>query len=356
MKSFYKKHPLLVILTSIVLALTAGVVVLSTLLVPQGKTSQSKGYALYTLKKQADYLFKGSVVASESTDYLEDSTLGELAAINVVDGQEVKAGDVLLTYTKPSDDLTTLAFAVKSAENDLANAQVDLAETEKKDAALRTKYDKAKEEADKQVITDQIELNREAGQTAQRSVTAANLALEQAQTTLSHQQDTQSTQVTSKTAGIVVLGARTEASPLLRVVSRDTLVNGTVSEYDYDKLKLNASVTVESIDLKHKVSGKITYISPVPEQATAAETSSQYSFKVSLDQSLQNGYTVQVHLADSALYIPNSALKAGRVYVKVGDKYQATAVDTKEVDGRLQVLSGLKVGDKLIREAADYVD
>lgn len=100
---------------------------------------------LYTVKLEADNIFKGNVTAKTSTDYREDMSLGELSQVNVSDGQEVKAGDVLLTYTKSSDDLSSQEFAIQSAENDLANAQADVVETENKDAKLRKKYDKAKE-------------------------------------------------------------------------------------------------------------------------------------------------------------------------------------------------------------------
>lgn len=38
-------------------------------------------------------------MAKSSTDYRENVALGELSQVNVSDGQEVKAGDILLTYT-----------------------------------------------------------------------------------------------------------------------------------------------------------------------------------------------------------------------------------------------------------------
>lgn len=44
------------------------------------------------------------------------------------------------------------------------------------------------------------------------------------------------------------------------------------------------------------------------------------------------------------------------MYIKNGEQFKKVKVDTKEVDGKLQVLSGLKVGDKLIKEASTYVD
>lgn len=145
MKKFYKKHPLIVILTSVIAAIIIGTIGLSALLLPKQKTSKQDSYALYTVKVEADNIFKGNVTAKTSTDYREDMSLGELSQVNVSDGQEVKAGDVLLTYTKSSDDLSSQEFAIKSAENDLANAQADVVETENKDAKLRKKYDKAKE-------------------------------------------------------------------------------------------------------------------------------------------------------------------------------------------------------------------
>ena len=166
MKKFYKKHPLIVILTSVIAAIIIGTIGLSALLLPKQKTSKQDSYALYTVKVEADNIFKGNVTAKTSIDYREDVTLGELSQVNVTDGQEVKSGDVLLTYTKSSEDLSSQEFAVKSAENDLANAQADVAESEKKDAKLRTDFNKTKDESEKQSINSQIESNNEAWKAA----------------------------------------------------------------------------------------------------------------------------------------------------------------------------------------------
>ena len=356
MKKFYKKHPLIVILTSVIAAIIIGTIGLSALLLPKQKTSKQDSYALYTVKVEADNIFKGNVTAKTSIDYREDVTLGELSQVNVTDGQEVKSGDVLLTYTKSSEDLSSQEFAVKSAENDLANAQADVAESEKKDAKLRTDFNKTKDESEKQSINSQIESNNEAWKAAQRSVTAATLARDQAQASLASQKDKQTATVTAKTDGLVIMGTKSETSPLLSVVSRETLVNGKTSEYDYDKLKVNDVVSVETVDLSKKVTGKISYISPVPDKATSETSSSQYNFKVVLDEPLQNGYTVQIHRPNETLYIPKTSVKNGKVYMKRGGKFSKVAVETKESGSRLQVISGLNSGDKIIEEAAAYVD
>ena len=341
MKVYYKRHPLLVMLISVVLSIVLGIIVLSVFVLHKGKKNQTHTYATYTVESQADSLFKGSVVASTFADYTKDVSLGELSKVNVIEGQEIKAGDVLLTYTKSSNELSSQEFTVKSAENELVNAKADMTEVENKDVSLRTKFTKAKNDAEKQVLNDQIETNNEALKTAQRALTTASLALEQAQTTMANQVAQQTISVTSKTAGNVVMGIDSETGPLLSVVSKETFVLGKVSEYDYDKLKVNDNVKVETVDFKKKVSGKI---------------STQYNFKVNLDEPLQNGYTVQIHLPNASLYIPKSTVKSGYVYIKNGEQFKKVKVDTKEVDGKLQVLSGLKVGDKLIKEASTYVD
>ncbi|GFH41570.1 RND transporter [Lactococcus hodotermopsidis] len=357
MKKFYKKHPLIVLLSSIGAAIVVGIIALSLFLLPsKGTAKKSTTPDLYTVKKQADSIFRGNVSAKSSTDYFEDPTLGEVSQVNVTDGQEVKTGDVLLTYTKQLNDLSAQEFAVKNAENSLANAQADMAEAERKGATLSAKFDKAKEELERQEINAQIEANNEAWKAAQRAVASANLACEEARTSFESQKNNQTTTVKSKTDGIVIMGTKSETSPKLSVVSRETLVNGKVTEYDYDKLQNDAVVSVETVDLSKKVTGKITYISPVPEKSATESSSSNYSFRVALDEPLQNGYTVQIHLPDSAIYIPKSAVKNGQVYVKNGKNFDKVAVETQKAGGRLQVLSGLKVGDKIVKEAADYAD
>ncbi len=49
-------------------------------------------------------------------------------------------------------------------------------------------------------------------------------------------------------------------------------------------------------------------------------------------------------------------MKNGQVYLKSGKKFNRVAVETKESGSRLQVISGLNSGDKIIEEAAAYVD
>jgi HlyD family secretion protein len=44
-------------------------------------------------------LFKGTVTANTTTDYTKNTALGELSKIDVIDGQKVNIGDILLTYT-----------------------------------------------------------------------------------------------------------------------------------------------------------------------------------------------------------------------------------------------------------------
>jgi HlyD family secretion protein len=75
------------------------------------------------------------------------------------------------------------------------------------------------------------------------------------------------------------MGTDSETSPLLSIVSQDTFVQGEVSEYDYDILKINDSVNIETVDLKRKVTGKISYISPVPEKQMIHHLSASTSLK-----------------------------------------------------------------------------
>src|SRR5574337_815865 len=126
--------------------------------------------------------------------------------------------------------LKEVMFKVKNAENELVNAKADMTEVENKDVSLRTKFKKKKNDAEKQVLNDQIETNNEALKTAQRALTTASLALEQAQTTMANQVAQQTISVTSKTAGNVVMGIDSETGPLLSVVSKETFVLGKVSE------------------------------------------------------------------------------------------------------------------------------
>ncbi|MEY8458358.1 biotin/lipoyl-binding protein [Lactococcus ileimucosae] len=92
-------------------------------------SSTKKRVVTYTLRSQPDKVFQGVVTPEQETSENLDTNLGTLVSINVKDGQPVKIGDSLLTYTANNTDMISLQYAVKNAKLTLSHSQKTLNNT-----------------------------------------------------------------------------------------------------------------------------------------------------------------------------------------------------------------------------------
>lgn len=164
-------------------------------------------------------------------------------------------------------------------------------------------------------------------------------------------------------------GKSSANTPYATIVSPGTIVQATVTEYDYNKLKLGQKVEILPVNDSRKVLGSITNISTLPQsaavsnQASAAlsgagntasggTTISNYSFTVEAQEEIHYGFSVQISVHLSDITIPKEALvKKGEetfVYTYKKGKVHLTKVTVKEqVDG-YSVEKGLAVDEQYI--------
>ncbi|MEY8458357.1 hypothetical protein [Lactococcus ileimucosae] len=229
---------------------------------------------------------------------------------------------------------------------------------------------KAKEESsdvttDPQSIQAQIDSENQAIEQSNQTIKLNELALEEAQTNLIQAQNSQTIIVKAKQEGIAFVGdINATTRPLVKILSKDTLIRAQVSEFEYDQIKQGTSIKVRTMDLKQTVEGTISSRSLVPVHSSTSEArdtanvtnaTAYYAFIVKPKENLQYGYNVQVIVPDDDLLIPKTAVKNGMAQLEQNDgTFKSVRVETQPKNGQLLVTSGLKIGDKIVQNGESH--
>lgn len=349
----------------------------------QGKEETVERYTAYQVKESDPLLFKGTVDAEKVDSIYYDQSLGKISTIAVGDGKEVKKDDVLVTYqndvvqtdvtqqerllNKSSLSVSTAQENVNSAiakKNDLTTKVNQAANDYNKrdesttEGAAQAQEDKATYEQNKQALESQEDVIRQANQ----ALEAANLELNDSTGALDDAKQKVTTTVKSPTDGIAYVdekGKTDMTTPVVKIVSPKVVVNGVVSEYDYQKVVVNQDVEIQPVSSSDVIKGKVTYVDKLPLTKSAGDSSSMinFEFKVVPEKELQYGYNVQIALSQKELRIPEKALiKEGdveKVFAYRKGKAVKQVVKTVNQDGFIIVQEGLAVGDTIISDPKD---
>mgnify|MGYP001176700593 FL=1 len=326
----------------------------------------------------------------ESRSFSLDPSLGTLENIVVKNGQQVKSGDVIATYqnatiadqaNEQAQSLNKLNLAITNAKTNLDSAVQkrnqlanQLAQAKKSVQCLQAANDPSAIEASAQLDAAQqaYDAQVEVVNQAQQALDNANLDFSDANAQVEQTRKKVTTSVTAPFDGTVYIdeaGKSSANTPYATIVSPGTIVQATVTEYDYNKLKLGQKVEILPVNDSRKVLGSITNISTLPQsaavsnQASAAlsgagntasggTTISNYSFTVEAQEEIHYGFSVQISVHLSDITIPKEALvKKGEetfVYTYKKGKVHLTKVTVKEqVDG-YSVEKGLAVDEQYI--------
>ena len=326
----------------------------------------------------------------ESRSFSLDLSLGTLENIVVKNGQQVKSGDVIATYqnatiadqaNEQAQSLNKLNLAITNAKTNLDSAVQkrnqlanQLAQAKKSVQCLQAANDPSAIEASAQLDAAQqaYDAQVEVVNQAQQALDNSNLDFSDANAQVEQTRKKVTTSVTAPFYGTVYIDEADKSSantPYATIVSPGTIVQATVTEYDYNKLKLGQKVEILPVNDSRKVLGSITNISTLPQsaavsnQASAAlsgagntasggTTISNYSFTVEAQEEIHYGFSVQISVHLSDITIPKEALvKKGEetfVYTYKKGKVHLTKVTVKEqVDG-YSVEKGLAVDEQYI--------
>lgn len=348
------------------------VIFLATLLFSQ-KPTNKKSISTYTVVKQPDRIFQGKVVPSEEQDEFFDPSLGTIVSIDVKDGEKVKSGDPLLTYQSKETNLLSLQYSVKSSELALTNSQENLQASQAQLAKLQNQYKKLLNEQEKinedalnlgetpESLEKQIDSLKQTIQQNEQTVSSDNLRVEEANANLQQALNNEIIVIRARRSGIITLGSIDDKEkPLIKISSEDTRIQAQVSEYDYNFLKENMKVKIQTLAEAQSIDGAIDSIASIPLSGNTVTPSLEnqienstafYSFIVKPSHNLQYGYSAQVHLSNPEILIPKSCIKDGYVQVQKEDStFRKVRVVAKQQDGQMRIISGLKIGDIILKD------
>lgn len=350
---------------------------------------------LYTVKEQDPISFSGVAKAAKNQEIYYDSTKGSIKEYYVKDGDNVIVGQKLFMYENETvkEQLNKLN---RSYNNAVSNYNDSIDETNKVKSQIKDMDRKIRELSYEIENYKPLSINPENIADANlENLNNLQMALEQAKAgknelemTVSQMQkatkeakngiDEMSAEINSvkksmtsiekaEISGKIKLN-KEAAKPslnmsgseaLINIISEDIVVEGQVSEYDYEKIVLDKRVRLEINNSGEKMEGTIIKLDSMPNSSNLGaipqqtESSvSNYNFLVKPDDYIHYGFSVDIKLPQEGIYIPMEAVEKlddkFYVYEVEDDKLVKKEINVEEDDGVYKLISGLEIGEKIV--------
>lgn len=362
-----------IILAIIALACVGGLVFK---LVKANKKNETK-YSLYTVSAASDLVFSAISKTGDVQQVYNNQAYGEVEKVHVKTGQSVKKGDSLITFVNKEVEkqIDQMQLQLEQAKSQANYALEDRNSAYKSYNKLVEKYNETfSPELEMQI--DQME------PTLNQSNRAYKQALDQVELQKKQLNDLKESSrktINATISGVCKVNEKNIDNPmsqgaLVEVTSDENIIEGNISEYDYNKLKENDEVEVIPINGDEKTKGTVVEISNTPEsQAGSFEanqmqsmteqsgsSSSNFVFKIKTQKPIHIGFNVQVRKKSDKIELAKDTVKEedSKYYVF---EYKDSKAVKKEVQlekntNSYTVISGLKSGDKIISKVKDLKD
>lgn len=392
-KRFSKKQRIIMILSFFAILLVVLGLAVVQLTKKQDTKSADPAYDQYEVTASDPLMFDGVVQPQDLQEIYYDGTLGKITSIAITDQQEVKKGDVLLTYenstvqdqvTEQERSLNRASLSVDAAKENLQDAkdQQETSQSKLDEAKNKLKaVDQTKPEGQAQAselqatvesLTAEVSAASESTKQMEQALSSAQLDLNDANQAVEDSKKNITTNVTSPIDGIVYLDEKGQSNPevpVVKVVSKEVVVKASVTEFDYQYVKVDTPVTVTPVVSDEAIKGTITSVSQLANSTTAsnvatslgdtssAGTSATYPFTVTMEKPLQYGFNVQISLALNELRVPASAVVVEEdklfVYQVTDNIAHKVAIEGSAANGFYTVTKGLQAKDKIILTVDD---
>lgn len=362
-----------IILAIIALACVGGLVFK---LVKANKKNETK-YSLYTVSAGSDLVFSAISKTGDVQQVYNNQAYGEVEKVHVKTGQSVKKVDLLITFVNKEVEkqIDQMEMQIEQAKSQANYALEDRNNAYKSYNKLVEKYNETfSPELEMQI--DQME------PTLNQSNRAYKQALDQVELQKKQLNDLKESSrktINATISGVCKVNEKNIDNPisqgaLVEVTSDENIIEGNISEYDYNKLKENDEVEVIPINGDEKTKGTVVEISNTPEsQAGSFEAnqmqnmteqsgsnSSNFVFKIKTQKPIHIGFNVQVRKKSDKIELAKDMVKEedSKYYVF---EYKDSKAVKKEVQlekntNSYTVISGLKSGDKIISKVKDLKD
>lgn len=387
----------------IIISIVAVVLIAATIiggLMPKKK--DNKEYSLYRVKEKDALSFSGSSIPIDVQNIFYDPTKGEIVKYHVKDKDVVQAGTDLFVYENPTvkeqiGELNRQYSSVKKsldfANSDVGKANKDYSNAKANVGKLAANIENTKkslnpenpeEYAQKQGELQQLQMEYEGAKQEMKAYEAQISPANRAAAETKSQLDGISEQIASlknkqyttekaEISGQVYLdkngenAAQGATNPLIKIVSKDAKIVSSISEFDYDKIKVDDRVDLKVISTGESQKGTVKSISNLPKAEAQipggvgeGSNLSEFEFTVIPDGFIQYGFSVNVMVKQDGLYIPETAVQEEDnktyVYKYENGKAKKVQVELIKEDQVYRVTEGLKLDDEIIENAAGLKD
>lgn len=346
---------------------------------PSTSQSSSNPYKTIEADVRDPIIIEGVANAENSQKIYFDPSMGELDAIKVSDEQEVKAGDPLLVYknTSVETQINEVQKSQTQIGQEISSIEKQIANTESQKATAQKSLDHAQGSLDKElsksnpsdVVIEQLQqdISTYASQVQELdseisslndSLTAMNTELSNSNTEEAELNESMYTTVTAPFDGVVYVdekGKTDPAVPIIEIYSPVTVINATISEYDFFKIDEGQKVDITVSGTQEKMKGTITNISNNPTTVGSGEDGSggtSFSVEISPEKPIIHGLTVQVSVPQNDLVLPITAVfteeEQQYVYIDNNGVAEKKPVEAFAQGGVQVITSGVEQGEMVV--------
>lgn len=347
------KKKVLWIIGIIALLLLVGVAFIIKQTTAEGGDDDKKDdYDTYEVKEESPLNISGKAAPTKIKTYNNNDQLGDFVSTVVEDGQKVKQGDQLINYN------------INDQKRQDSQEKVD--------------------EAQKKVDQDYQNINQQPNNNDLQKTLSKDLdVLNDTQKQLSKYNSQVNESMYASFDGKVEMDNDNEANsgePVLKLVSDESQIKTSISEFDINKIKVGDSVNVSVSSTGDEGKGKVAKISELPtsyedksqESALGAsesegetpETSNPTSNNPSVGKDnskyqvtvgkinipIRSGFSTEGEIPLDAIKLPKSVLaKGNHVFVlDKNNKVEKRHINITRQNGEIFVEKGLNSGEKLI--------
>lgn len=310
------------------------------------------GIEYYMVPPMEQIFVNGVVTPEQSQEFYQEETLGTRGDLLVENGQIVEEGTLLYDYTNE-----TMQKEINQLYNEAARLETDRANTAYKQQLAIDRWYKLTEEERVQTL-EEI--------TMEFNLYELDSQIEEIYSNIISMEEEVYTEVTAPFTGKVVIPEEKKADvPLMKLISENFYVSGTVNEKDLEKVAVGQVADITVISNDFTTLGKVSFVDTTPASEAAdpySQTSSMSSYPVKLSfdslERIVNGYHVQatINLEESQVVIPKEAIhqEGETMYVLVNDfgtvARRVINLGEETAEG-VVVTSGLEAEDEIIVSA-----
>lgn len=313
------------------------------------------GIEYYTVPDMEQVFINGVVKPEQSQEFQKEELLGEMGNLQVENGETVEEGTLLYTYENKE-----IAAQIIDMQNQAKRMETQKTNADNKQALAIKIWNNTPEEERMETL-EEIKMNM--------STSDMKAEINELYNTVESLKEEQYTNVTAPFKGKVYIPEEKDANTaLLKLISDNFYVSGTVNERDVEKLAIDQLADIKMLSTDQTITGKVSFIDPNPtgESSEVASygmgggedsTMSNYPIKLTLDslEGVRNGYHVQavINLGDLDVKIPTEAIheEDEEYYVLVNDfgTVVRRVIQLGEEEGdTTTVTSGLEAEDQII--------